>query len=232
MKITGFKSEKKQDFSTSAKAWMEKILTCCVSARRLAFPLEVSVDKAKYIQIMRFIHQHMSIRFGKKKKTQTSALLKWGTRPTEIHSKYREPYAKADMYLGQIWLLTLVSNTVGRLHYLKYSLCISQLCKSQLYTEICGFFIYWCKLSQFHGVSAGCLLPRLMQLISSNSYINGPWTLVTWIHKVHLYLTPKQLLEEVVKCTSLPLLRFGFVRGACCWTTEINYLSFFPFFML
>lgn len=55
MKIIGFKSEKKQDFSTSVKAWIEKTLTCCVSMRRLAFLVEVSVVKAKYVQIMGFI---------------------------------------------------------------------------------------------------------------------------------------------------------------------------------
>lgn len=72
MKIIGFKSEKKQDFSTSVKAWIEKTLTCCVSMRRLAFLVEVSVVKAKYVQIMGFIYQHMSVKFGK----NTSALLK------------------------------------------------------------------------------------------------------------------------------------------------------------
>lgn len=47
MKIIGSKSKKKQDFSTSAEAWIERTLTCCVSMRRPAFRLEVSLLKAK-----------------------------------------------------------------------------------------------------------------------------------------------------------------------------------------
>lgn len=35
-----------------------------------------------------------------------------------------------------------------------------------------------------------------------------------WIQKVHVHVNTEQLLEETVKCTSLPLLRFGFVRAA------------------
>lgn len=72
MKITGFKSEKKKDFSTSVKAWIEKTLTCCVSMRRPASLLGVSVLKAKYVQMMRFLHWNISIKFGK----NTSALFK------------------------------------------------------------------------------------------------------------------------------------------------------------
>lgn len=114
MKIIGFKSEKKQDFSTSAKAWTEKTLACCVSIRWLAFLVEVSVVKAKYIQILRYIHQHRSIKFGK----NTSALLKWGARPNETHSKCREPYAKAKHWSGTDPVAhTVDSSMVGKLHF-------------------------------------------------------------------------------------------------------------------
>lgn len=58
-KIIGFKSEKKQDFSTSAKVWTEKTLTCCVSMRRLAFLVEVSVVKVySYHEIFPSAYEH------------------------------------------------------------------------------------------------------------------------------------------------------------------------------
>lgn len=75
--------------------------------RRLAFLVEVSVVKAKYIHIMRLIHQYMSITFGK----NIPALVQRGIGPNETHSKCREPYAKANADLRQIWLLTLWTPT-------------------------------------------------------------------------------------------------------------------------
>ena len=129
--------------------------------RRLAFLVEVSVVKAKYVQIMGFIYQHMSVKFGK----NTSALLKWGTRPNETHNKCREPYAKANTDLGQIQLLILWTTVQWESCITQNTFfCISQLYKSQLYIEICSLFIYSCKLSQFYCVNARCLMPRPMQL--------------------------------------------------------------------
>lgn len=45
MKIIGSKSKKKQGFSTSAKAWIERTLTCCVSTRRPAFHLFLNMSR-------------------------------------------------------------------------------------------------------------------------------------------------------------------------------------------
>lgn len=114
MKIIGFKSEKKQDFSTSAKAWIEKTLTCCVSMRRLAFLVEGSVVKAKYIRIVRFIHQRMSINFGKKHICPFKMRNQLPGNPQQMqgaicHWPGMDPGAH-----------TVGSSTVGKLHYLKY----------------------------------------------------------------------------------------------------------------
>lgn len=159
MKIIGFKSEKKQDFSISVKAWIEKTSTCCVSMRRLSFLVKVFLVKRSTIRSWGL---SISI-WASNLEKNIFALLKSESKPNEIHSECRKPYAKASTALEQIELLTLwtliqwESCIIWNIFF-----CISQLCKSQPYIEICSLLIYWCKLGQFHCVNAGHLVPKPM----------------------------------------------------------------------
>lgn len=141
-----------------------------------------------------------------------------------------QQYAKADADLGQILLVTL-GTPVG------WDTCITGNIFSALHSCIDHSFTLKFAVcssadeSQTSSIVFG--IPRQMLWewfrFFSKWYLNSG----DLDSQITIACNTKELLEEMVNCTSLPHLRFGFVREAYCWTKKIYYLrGYFSSFML